>query len=86
MAGVLVFGDMNEGQLTPVSLEIATAGANLAGTLGEPLLGALVGDDVAVRPVMTMTLSVDHRVLDGAMAAAFLRDVKRVLENPYLLI
>lgn len=46
----------------------------------------VVDDQVVVRPVMTMTLSVDHRVLDGAMAAAFLRDVKRVLENPYLLI
>lgn len=46
----------------------------------------VVDDHVVIRPIMTMTLSVDHRVLDGAIAAAFLRDVKRVLENPYLLI
>ncbi len=47
MAGVLVFGDISDGQLTPASLEVATAGANLASALGEPLRGALVGDDVA---------------------------------------
>ena len=47
MAGVLVFGDITDTELTPASLEVATAGANLAGALGEPLLGALVGNDVS---------------------------------------
>jgi pyruvate dehydrogenase E2 component (dihydrolipoamide acetyltransferase) len=28
------------------------------------------------RPILKMTLTVDHRVLDGATAAAFLRDLK----------
>ena len=45
MAGVLVFGEVADGGLSPVSLEVATAGAALAEALGEPLLGALVGDD-----------------------------------------
>ncbi len=31
---------------------------------------------------MKMTLSVDHRALDGAMASVFLAEVKRLLENP----
>jgi pyruvate dehydrogenase E2 component (dihydrolipoamide acetyltransferase) len=34
----------------------------------------------AVRPMLTMTLSSDHRVIDGAGAAAFLADVVRELE------
>ena len=35
-----------------------------------------------VAPVVTLTLSVDHRVADGAHAAAFLADLCRRLENP----
>jgi pyruvate dehydrogenase E2 component (dihydrolipoamide acetyltransferase) len=32
--------------------------------------------------VMTISLSVDHRVIDGVMAAKFLGTVKQLLENP----
>ncbi len=38
------------------------------------------------RPTMTMTLSADHRVTDGATAARFLQDVRAALEEPYLLL
>jgi pyruvate dehydrogenase E2 component (dihydrolipoamide acetyltransferase) len=38
------------------------------------------------RPILKMTLTVDHRVLDGATAAAFLRDLKRTLEEPLRLV
>lgn len=41
---------------------------------------------VVIRPIMKATLSVDHRVLDGATAAPFLSDIKRTLVNPYLLL
>jgi len=41
---------------------------------------------VVVRPIMKLTLSIDHRTMDGATAAKFLRDVKLTLENPYLLV
>ena len=39
-------------------------------------------DQVAVADIMTATLSVDHRVSDGAEGARFLVEVKRFLENP----
>ncbi|MGH9771136.1 MAG: 2-oxo acid dehydrogenase subunit E2, partial [Candidatus Acidiferrales bacterium] len=35
-----------------------------------------------IRPVMTLTLSSDHRVVDGARAAAFLHDLVTALGNP----
>jgi pyruvate dehydrogenase E2 component (dihydrolipoamide acetyltransferase) len=35
-----------------------------------------------VRPVMTLTLSSDHRAVDGARAAEFLRDLAAAIENP----
>ena len=46
MAGVLIFGDVAGSQLMPAAMETAAAGAGLAEALGEPLLGALIGDDL----------------------------------------
>jgi pyruvate dehydrogenase E2 component (dihydrolipoamide acetyltransferase) len=40
------------------------------------------GEGIAVRPMMTATLSADHRVVDGADAARFLNELKSALESP----
>lgn len=45
-----------------------------------------VGDTVAIRPVMSMTLSADHRVVDGAEGARFMKHLKVLIENPYTLV
>ncbi len=45
---------------------------------GEPVL--VIGHE------MSMTMSSDHRVIDGAMAAAYLNSVKELLENPATLL
>ncbi len=42
--------------------------------------------EIVVRPMMTMTLTVDHRAVDGAPAADFLRTVKSMLELPGLAL
>jgi pyruvate dehydrogenase E2 component (dihydrolipoamide acetyltransferase) len=42
--------------------------------------------ELAVRPMMTMTLTVDHRAVDGAPAADFLQTVKAMLELPGLAL
>lgn len=39
------------------------------------------GNQIVARPMMTMTLSADHRIVDGAIAARFLAEVKTLLEN-----
>jgi pyruvate dehydrogenase E2 component (dihydrolipoamide acetyltransferase) len=39
-----------------------------------------------VRPMMGLSLSFDHRAMDGAPAAAFLQRLQEILENPYLLL
>jgi pyruvate dehydrogenase E2 component (dihydrolipoamide acetyltransferase) len=47
---------------------------------------AMADDTVAVKPLMALTLTVDHRVLDGVQAARFLADLKERVEKPYFLI
>ncbi len=42
--------------------------------------------EVVVRPMLTMTLTVDHRAVDGAAGADFLRTVKQFLEEPALAL
>lgn len=42
--------------------------------------------ELAVVKRMTFTLSCDHRVVDGAMAAEFVRDLSTVLEDPWLAV
>ena len=39
-----------------------------------------------VRPMLQLTINVDHRAVDGAVAAAFLRDLKNLLEDPWSLL
>jgi pyruvate dehydrogenase E2 component (dihydrolipoamide acetyltransferase) len=34
---------------------------------------------------MKVTLSSDHRIIDGALAARFLQDFKKLMENPAAL-
>ena len=43
-------------------------------------------EEIVIRPVMTLSLTYDHRVVDGAPAAQFLQRVKKIMENPYLLL
>ena len=45
----------------------------------------VVEGEVAVRPIMELTLSCDHRILYGADAAQFLGRIRERLENPYSL-
>ena len=44
------------------------------------------GQAIKARQVMKVTLSCDHRVIDGAVAAKFLNQLKAYLENPIALI
>ena len=46
----------------------------------------IVDDAVRAVPIMKVTLSTDHRVADGAQAARFLQDFRKLLENPLNLL
>ncbi len=42
----------------------------------------VIGDLIEIRPMMTLTLAFDHRLVDGAAAARFLQRLKHLVENP----
>jgi pyruvate dehydrogenase E2 component (dihydrolipoamide acetyltransferase) len=65
--------------LNPPQAAILAVGA----TVERPVA---VDGQVVVRPMMTMTLTVDHRAVDGAPAADFLRTLKAFLEDPALAL
>ena len=44
------------------------------------------GNEIVVRQMMRVTMSCDHRVIDGATGAKFLRTFKKILENPLYLV
>ncbi|MGD8623467.1 MAG: 2-oxo acid dehydrogenase subunit E2 [Anaerolineae bacterium] len=44
------------------------------------------GGEIVARQIWTLSLVFDHRLVDGAPAARFLQRIKRLVENPYLLL
>jgi pyruvate dehydrogenase E2 component (dihydrolipoyllysine-residue acetyltransferase) len=58
------------------------AGILAVGAMKDRLVPVMGG--IATKPIMTITLSCDHRVLDGARGAAFMHDLVEALENPAL--
>lgn len=61
--------------------EVAILGVN---TLKE--MPVVVNGEITVRPIMNLSLTADHRVVDGAVAAEFLQRIKALMENPFLLL
>ncbi|MCD6285649.1 MAG: 2-oxo acid dehydrogenase subunit E2 [Anaerolineae bacterium] len=47
---------------------------------------AVVDGEITVRQMVWLSLTFDHRLVDGAPAARFLQYIKRLIEEPYLLL
>jgi pyruvate dehydrogenase E2 component (dihydrolipoamide acetyltransferase) len=55
--------------------------------IGSAAPKAVVRDgEIVIRNVMNVTMSCDHRVIDGATGAKFLQTFKQMLENPILML
>jgi len=46
----------------------------------------VIKEKIVTAPVMEVTLSCDHRAVDGYMGAKFLQEIKKGLEKPFLLL
>ncbi len=62
---------------------ILNAGQSSILGVGRPVTKPVVrGGEVVVRDMLTVSLTSDHQVIDGAVAAAFLRRLQRLIEQP----
>jgi len=46
----------------------------------------VVNGEIVIRPIMKISLTCDHRIIDGLTAAKFMQDLKQVMENPLSLL
>ncbi len=76
------FGTFNNIAGTPI---INQPQAAILGTGAVRKMPAVIetaeGDVIAIRQIMILSLSYDHRVIDGALAGKFLQKLKEILEN-----
>lgn len=67
----------------PIINQPNSAILGISATVDKPV--ALNGE-VVIRPMMMMTLTIDHRVVDGLAGAQFMKDLKILLENPLTML
>ncbi|WP_430503594.1 dihydrolipoamide acetyltransferase family protein [Haloparvum sp. PAK95] len=77
------FGAIGGEYATPIINYPETAILGLGGIEKRPVVE---GDDVVARETLPLSLSIDHRVIDGAEAAEFTNTVMEHLNNPLLLL
>lgn len=46
----------------------------------------VVNDEIVIRPIMKLSLTYDHRIVDGGPAAKFLNRIKTLIEHPCLML
>lgn len=76
-------GMYNMESFTPIinQPEVAILGVNTIQEVPKNING-----NVVFRPMMTLSLTADHRIIDGSVAAQFLNRVKEYMENPNILM
>ena len=100
-AGTIAVGDMSGSTLTVTSLgplggvattpvinrpEVAIIGPNRIVERPMFVPDGLGGERIAKRKLMNLSISCDHRVVDGWDAASFVQALRRLIESPSLLL
>lgn len=75
MYGVSSFG--------PIINQPNSAILGVSATIQKPWV---VNGEIQVRPIMSLGLTIDHRVVDGLAGAKFMKDLKDLLENPITML
>jgi pyruvate dehydrogenase E2 component (dihydrolipoamide acetyltransferase) len=63
-------------------INLPDAAVIAVGTVRETPVG--INGEIFLKPMMNITLSTDHRVIDGAVGAEFLQELKVLIESPML--
>lgn len=67
---------------TPIINQPEVAILGVGAVIKKPIVVSVDGSDsIAIRPVMALTLSHDHRLIDGMLGGMFLKHLKETLEN-----
>lgn len=85
MAGILIVGEVTEGRLASATFQVASAGAQIAKSTGEQLLGALVGADIDAAAAQFQCDLATLYLADGAQyrpytAAAYVAAARAIIE------
>lgn len=75
MFGVSSFG--------PIINQPNSAILGISATIEKPVV---VNGEIVVRPIMSLGLTIDHRVVDGLAGAKFMKDLKELMENPISML
>ena len=67
----------------PIINQPNSAILGVSGTVDKPVV---VNGEIAIRSIMTLCLTIDHRVVDGLAGAKFMQDLKKLLENPISML
>ncbi len=94
-------GKVTAADFADTTFTISNAG-NIGGILATPIINypevaimgvhsmrkmpRCVGDDIVARDVMNLSISIDHRIVDGADGSRFMVRVRELLENPGLML
>jgi pyruvate dehydrogenase E2 component (dihydrolipoamide acetyltransferase) len=66
--------------LNPPESAILAVGRTVKTPVGMP------DDTIALRPMISLTLTIDHRSMDGVQGAKFLGEIRQRIEEPYFLL
>ena len=75
MFGVQSFG--------PIINQPNSAILGVSSTIEKPVV---VNGEIVIRPIMSLGLTIDHRVVDGMAGAKFMKDLKELIETPISML
>lgn len=70
-------------EFTAIINQPESAILGVASIIDKPIV---INKEIVVRPMTRVTLSYDHRIIDGAKAAQFMKTLKELMEDPILLL
>lgn len=68
---------------TPIINQPELAILGIAAIIDTPVA---INGEIKISPMMNLSLTADHRVVDGAEASRFMKRIKEIIENPFLLL
>ena len=67
----------------PIINQPNSAILGVSSTIEKPVV---VNGEIVIRPIMSLGLTIDHRVVDGMAGAKFMKDLKALIENPISML